>query len=351
MALFLWLLMALVPLCLGKGALRILYGNQPTGGYSPADWMLTGGIICIGLAEVVHLGACIIGWSFSGCIKMFGIAVVICLVMALVIEMITGQRIKKDTLSHKKSHRKKEQERVKKALEPGITGQQRLVYILFGIVVLLQLVYVVSGQGVYMDGDMTLETVNSFLAEDAVYQVNPLTGNPYTTGIPLRLEILCLPTFYAMLCRMFGLSVEVVVLEIVPAFVLLGSYLAYSTVAKKLFPKNAVKRGIFLLMVSLLYVVGDYLQSMDGFGMLHSGYRGVFIRGAVLVPYTFGLLLRKRYKLVVLCILAEACIVWTLYGMGACLLVTVGMLCVCFGMKWYADRKGGEEDSYVGTPE
>ena len=30
--------------------------------------------------------------------------------------------------------------------------------------------------------------------------------------------------------------------------------------------------------------------------------------------------------MVVLCILAEACIVWTLYGIGACLFVTMGMV-------------------------
>ena len=98
-----------------------------------------------------------------------------------------------------------------------------------------------------------------------------------------------------------------------------------------------------MLAVALLYSVGDYMFGMDGFGVLHSGFRGVTIRAAILLPYTFGLMLRKKYKLVVLCILAEACIVWTLYGMGACVAVAAGMLLVQFAIQWYAKRQGGKE--------
>ncbi len=340
MALFLWLLMALVPWCLGKGALRILYGNQPTGGYSLADEVLTGWIISIGLAEAAHLAACMLGRSFSDCIKVFGIELGICLLVAVVIILLAWQRDKKNAVTR----RRRKQKKVERALAAGPDGGQKLIFVLFGLVVLLQFVTVVTGQSVYVDGDMTVETVNSFLATDAVYQVNPMTGEEYTLGMPLRLKILCLPTLYGILCRVFQLDAVQVVWEIVPAFVLIGGYLAYGTVAKKLFPEDGKKRGSFLLAVSLLYTVGDYLASMDGFGVLHSGFRGTSIRGAILLPYVFGLLLRRKYKLVVLCILAEVCIVWTLYGMGACLLVTVGMVCVYVGRKLYGKRKAGEED-------
>ena len=59
---------------------------------------------------------------------------------------------------------------------------------------------------------------------------------------------------------------------------------------------------------------------VEGFGVMYGGFRGVCIRAAVLLPYTAGLVLRRRYKLVILCVLAEACMVWTFYGLGACVL-------------------------------
>ena len=76
-----------------------------------------------------------------------------------------------------------------------------MIYAIFVIIIILQLVQVVMNQKLYLDGDMTRETVNSFLAEDAVYRVNPMTGQAYTLGMPLRLKILRLPTLYGILCR------------------------------------------------------------------------------------------------------------------------------------------------------
>lgn len=338
MAFVLWLLMALVPLGLGKGALRILYGNQPTQERNPADEILTGTIVIIGLAEAAHLAGCILGRSFSDCIILFTCLLGVCLLGAGIVLYLGKKRRDADPVLRRRA----QQERVKKALSERMQGVPQLIYVVFGILVIVQLVTVVMAGNVYLDGDMTRETVNSFLAENAVYQVNPMTGQAYTLGMPIRLKILCLPTLYAILCQCFGLGVDYVVCSAIPAFVLLLSYLAYSTVAKSLFPENQTGRAVFLTVVALVIGFGDYMPGMDGFGILHSGFRGTTIRAAILIPYTFGLLLRKQYKLVVLCILAEACIVWTLYGMGICVAVTVGMLVISFLRKWYVEHFDGK---------
>lgn len=330
MALFLWLFMALVPYVLGKCAVRILYGNQPTQEITAADYVLVGGMMIIGLAEAAHLGACLLGWSFSDCVKLFAIGVAVCLIGALVLELVQRKMRKNAGRNSVLQQRRAEQE--------------RLLSFVFGVLVVVPIVQIYAMGNVYVDGDMTLETVNSFLATDAIYQVNPMTGVPYTLGIPLRMKILCLPTFYAILSELFGLSTELLVWSMVPLFVLLGSYLAYSTVAKVLFPENAMKRGVFMTAVALLFTFGDYMYGIDGFGVMHSGFRGVTIRAAILIPYTFGLMLRKKYKLVVLCILAEACIVWTFYGLGACAAVAVGILVVTVVLRQLEKRLGRGED-------
>lgn len=327
MALLLWLLTALVPCLLGMGALRVLYGSRTAQEMSLADSVLTGGMICIGLAEAAHLTAVVLGWSFSRCVKIFCVGVAVLCVAAAIVLVLT----------------KKGGAKSGKII--GKISFNQVPWLLFAAVAVAQLICVMTMQNVYIVGDMTLETVNSFLDSDAVYEINPLTGGAYSAGMPFRLKILCLPTLYGSVCKAFGMDPQQFIYGMVPAFVLLGSYLAYSTLAKYFFPEDSAKRGLFMLFVAVLFAAGDYMPGMDGFNVLHSGFRGVAIRGAVLLPYTFGLMLRRKYKSVCLCILAEACIVWTLYGAGACLLVAAAMAVLNMGMKWYAGRKGGEEDA------
>lgn len=177
---------------------------------------------------------------------------------------------------------------------------------------------------------MTVETVGSFLTTDAIYQVNPMTGQPYTQGIPSRLKILCLPTLYGSLCKWTGLSPGAVIWKGIPVAVLCSCYVAFGQLAHSLFPENGVsgqrvKRITFMTIVSLLLWAGTYQNGMDGFNLLCSGWRGVTIRNVVLFPWLMSLCLRRNYRLTVLCILAEACMVWTLYGCGVCMFVTAGM--------------------------
>lgn len=301
------ILIVLVACLLGRGVLRVLYRRTLPPDLNYADSVLVGGMIIIGLAEAAHMGAVVSERPFSDCVRLFAIGLVLLLLVSVVM-LALGQRLER---YHKLS-----------------VGEFQGFLLIFGLMVLLQLLLIVTEQRVYLTGDMTAETVNSMLTTDGIYQVNPLTGQAYTEGIPLRLKLLCLPTLYAIVCDIFGLGATQVVWTLVPVLVLLGSYLAFSTVAKALFPEEGRKRSIFMVIVALLLWVGDYLYGMDGFALQYAGFRGVSIRMTILLPYTFGLVLRKKWRLVPLCILAEACIVWTLYGMGACLLAAVGMLLV-----------------------
>ena len=95
-----------------------------------------------------------------------------------------------------------------------------------------------------------------------------------------------------------------------------------------------------LFVISVLFWCGDYLDVMDGFLLLHSGYRGVSVRNGILLPFTLGMCLKKKWKVSVLAILAEACIVWTLYGLGACLLVVVVMLLIDLWVRAKEGRGG-----------
>lgn len=331
------LLLALVVLCLcgflGSGALIFLYfaGDfmakkrhkkslshkwNETRGASGADALLMGGLILTGLAVTAHVAAVFTGQSFSRCVKIFsgilGAAFLFSALMFLFYGVCCKEKRSKEKMSVKNESKK-------------MDSAEKLLMILFGILVIMQLLYLLYNAGVYMKGDMTIETVGSFLQTDGLYQVDPMTGQAYMEGIPVRLKILCLPALYGFMCRLSGLDPEIVVTAAVPVWIFVSSYAAFSCAGKSLFPESRKKRISFLIMIVILIWAECGLYSLDGFDLLYCGYRGVTIRNLVLLPFLISLCLRKRWGFVILCILAEACIVWTFYGLGACLLTVAGL--------------------------
>lgn len=220
------------------------------------------------------------------------------------------------------------------------TGREKLLLAVLACLVLVQIVYIAMGKNIYRQGDMTVETVGSFLRNNGIYLVNPLTGGTYEGGMPSRLKILCLPTMYASLSSIFHISPELLVWRVVPVAMLFFCYGAYSSLGRSLFPGERTKQLVFLIVVSLLIWAGSYAYGVDGFNVLFSGWRGVTFRNAVLIPYAVSLCLRKKYFRALLCVLAEVCIVWTLYGLGACVIVILGLALIEF---FRGRRTKGEE--------
>lgn len=300
--------------------------------YSIADLMPATAVVVIGIAECSHLCGILFSLPFHLCALITGVAMVgAILVLAVLSFAVVGRRRREETEGKRKR-----------------SGAEKLLTLLFAIIVLSQLVFILTNQSVYRCGDMTVETVGSFLETDALYRVNPMTGQAYEQGIPMRLKILCLPTLYGSLCRLLHLSPQLLVFRVAPVLTLAGCYGAYAALGRCLFGEDGKKRGVFLVAVALIIWAGSYLYGMDGFGILFSGWRGVTIRNLVLLPWVFSLCLRKKWILALLCVIAEACLVWTLYGMGACLFVIVGMAVLGFirsrvESKTIAEEPAGEE--------
>lgn len=321
MVIILALCMLIVFWVAGSGLLHVLYGNGGEGVFSCCDALLTGGIAVIGVAEAVHLSAVFGHLSLSRCVLLFcGLTGSLSLA-SLAIWLFYRFRKKCS------------------AEESGLEKFSPL-FLLPVLMLLGQVVFVLLMKGIYLNGDMTVETVVSFLHTNEIYQVNPMTGAAYQGGIPLRLEILCLPTFYSILCRIFSLEPQAFVWQVVPCMTLVCSYGAFSCVGKTLFPESGKRRACFLLAVAAILWAGNYALGMDGFGVFYGGWRGVVIRNTVLIPYLVSLCLRKKWKLAVLCIVAEACLVWTFYGAGACMLLAAGL--AASRLVWHRTEKQTE---------
>lgn len=320
------------------------------------DYIIFGGIVLIGLAEAAHLGAVVLGWSFTRCAWLLGGIAGLCLIC------VPGFLLYR----HGRAGRNREPgDKGRTAGSPGLDGPECVLAAIFAAVAASQLFLICGWDGVFRQGDMMAETVGSFLVSDGIYRVNPMTGAPYTEGIPSRLKVLCLPTLYGSLCKLTGLSPRTVVWRIVPAVTLLASYVSFASLGRCLFGEGDVeapqantggipvegapsgtgrkrwdrkKQWCFMAAVSVLIWAGSYAYGMDGFDLLYCGYRGEVIRNMVLMPWLFSLCLRGKWILAFLCILAEACMVWTFYGMGACLFVTVGMALIRLALKTVSGR-------------
>lgn len=276
--------------------------------YFAADLLPAAAVVVIGIAEVSHICGAFLNTSFYFSTLLFGGMTAGALFLFLLLLAIrAGKHLKKA-------------EQTAKTRDMGAF----ILLLIFLLLVCSQIFFLLTNEVIFRRGDMTVETVESFLRTDAVYRVNPLTGGAYQQGIPSRIKILCLPTLYGALCGLFGVPAGVLVWRVAPVLTLIGCYGAYSALSRCLF-EDARKRRAFLITVALLIWAGSYLYGMDGFGILYAGWQGVTIRNMVLLPWVLSLCLRKKFLPVLLCVIAEACIVWTLYGMGVCFLVAFGM--------------------------
>lgn len=326
MIIVLCLCMLLVPWIMGNSVLHILYGKRNKKDFFVSDALLTGWIAVIGIAEVTQLSAVFLHFSLTRCTMLFGS--LICFVTFVSVMIYLFYRFRKGRNPEKK-----------------ILEKPSLLFFFSVVILLSQIFYILLSGNICLSRDMTLETVVSFLYTDGIYQVNPLTGAVYEGGIPLRLEILCLPTFYSILCRLFSTEPRTVVWLVMPCMVIICCYSAFRCLGRCLFSDSTKRQDCFLASVAILLWVGSYALGMDGFGVLYSGWRGVTIRNAILIPYLISLCLRRKWKLAVLCIAAEACLVWTFYGAGVCLLTTVGLTACEFicSRTGKADRKEAAE--------
>ena len=226
--------------------------------------------------------------------------------------------------------------------ETAYTRYSHLITLIF-LLVLFQAVWHILLHEPYRGGDITMETVQTILKEGYNYTSNPLTGMPDVAGAPTRWKILVLPFVYATICDVTGMAPATLVYELIPVVVLLSSYLIYLEIGKVIFAESPYKQCVFMLFVVVARWFGNYLVGTESALLFHSGYEGDAIRVAILMPLALLGCLKNQWWLVILCMLAEVAIVWTLYGLGYVFLIAVVMLLVKGLLKLVESRRAADE--------
>ncbi len=219
--------------------------------------------------------------------------------------------------------------------EPG-EGKTKDLSTVFAVMIAVFLsiscmVLTASGARLCSEGDETLETVVSFLDNGVMFSVDPIKGMPYIEGLPLRHKILCLPGLYSVLSGAFGISPEILVHHIMPAFWFFAGLCSICSLSAAFFKddkdvpeKNKLfKRSVFVIF-SLVFIFGANLSPYaQGFGIISAMWTGYAVRNWVLAPLMLSFLFRKKYIPALMPVICEVFICRTQYGIGflACIYV------------------------------
>jgi len=167
-----------------------------------------------------------------------------------------------------------------------------------------------------LEGDFTLETINTSLATNTIYKYNSLTGAFIEGGMPIRQQILTLPILMGFFSNVFGIEATTIVLKIFPCVVALLCFLVCHRIGDILYPDAFEKRVIFVGIFAFMMLVGDYAAKSPAYLLIYQGFGGYAFLTNVCLPYLFTAFLRRKWLVALLCLGCEIFIVWTTYGVG-----------------------------------
>lgn len=170
-------------------------------------------------------------------------------------------------------------------------GKEKIIYILLIFCVFLLQVFLIFYFAPVTGDDNTMEVVQTTLTTNTIGMYHPLTGRLYETGPTLQGKLLSLPVFYAYMIQIFSAEPAVFLYRIIPIWVLLMTYLAYSLIGNELFhdEEKEKKKQLFLFFYSVLLLFGGYLFTTPGYQLLHGSWKGEGIVVTVLIPYLISL--------------------------------------------------------------
>lgn len=140
--------------------------------------------------------------------------------------------------------------------------------------------------------DALLETMQTSLVTDTINQVHPFTGQIMEQGVILSKRLLTLPFWYGGLQIWTGFSPQNTVWVWGSFFTIIFSLMAAAELVSLLFEGDSRKTGLFVCLMELLILSGDYIHSSAGYQLLFYGYSGEIIVGAVALPMLLCLLYR-----------------------------------------------------------
>lgn len=278
-------------------------------------WLLTGLWVLLGCAEAAHLITLVTNRSLQTYMTLWGVLSLAGLFVCLGLFSLVGRKYKKD-----------ERTKLKVTFSPWM--------LLFGI---LSIVTIFRLLGDYVPDlqDAVYEIVIGNLDTGSIMTVHPFLGTVTDATVPMRFQILGLSSLYSAMITFSQQPQYMIMCKIVPLCVWVCSILLYWAYGQKLFGDDIHKKWLFVSMIALLYLATSGKEGLAGYRLFYAGFSGESIRGLLLVPYTLFVCWQRKWLLAIIALFAEACLVWTTYGLGYCFGITVCM----FAVHLWMDRR------------
>lgn len=183
--------------------------------------------------------------------------------------------------------------------------------------------------------DAVYEIVNGNLDSGRIMTEHPFLGGEMESGMPMRFQILGLSSLYSALITFSQQSQYMIMCKVVPLGVWIFSILVYWMIGEAVFGENIHKKWLFVTCIAGIYLATAGSEGLPGEQLFYAGFSGETIRGLVLMPYALYVSWQRKWLLAAVAVLAEACLVWTTYGVGYCILIILCML----GVHLLSDRR------------
>lgn len=203
-----------------------------------------------------------------------------------------------------------------------------------------------------LNHDFTIETVNTTLVSDLIYENHPGMGDTFEYGITFRGKLVSLPLFYAYLVQVFGGASAVMVFRVVPIWMLLLNASAYWNLGNHIFYKaeNEWNRSfLFVIGIGLLNIFGSFAKNCIFYYQMHRGFRGETMVYGILLPFSLCLcsrifVQRDYVKIVYLFLTLLASITVTDYQKGFVPILISVIICLLLSVvskvrRWIRCRK------------
>ena len=152
---------------------------------------------------------------------------------------------------------------------------------------LMQAGYVTLRQHVDEDDAFYLATANAAVETDVLYGTSAYTGRVYTKkhSYERRYLLASWPIFLAWLSRISHMHVTVLAHMLIPAIVLMWTYMTAALYAGLLFPKDRNRQGLFLLLFSCLFLFSGYsIYNAAEFALVRS-WQGKAVLAGMGLPF------------------------------------------------------------------
>jgi hypothetical protein len=218
--------------------------------------------------------------------------------------------------------------------------KEKISWFIFGVLVALQIL--AAAFLTYGDGDDAFYVAVSTITEasDTLYKIMPYSMGE--TGLDLRHGLAPFPIWIAFLARVSGFSVPFVAHVAANTFLIGMTYVIFGKIAQVLWGNEGEKRSLFLCLVALLVLFGDYSYKTPENFMIARSRQGKAALGNIIIPIIVWLLLmifkqlqeKQKVQLmlwVILCAtVISACLCSTLGTFLTCLML--GMAGICAGV-------------------